>query len=266
MGSSVDVLPFEESSYVKTVVGKKIEEALRSGRRYFGSSGASLTHQAFNPKYKNMDSIDSSSAKIGLEGERSTTQILKKWLEDKPNAVLIDSVHIRGWGKEEVDPETGMIDGGDTDHIVVIGNEVLLIDTKKWKTKTSYSISDEGVILRSNKTFPGGRVQANASLHLWMKFLQHIPNTQYTPIVMINADDITVFRTKSWYQQKYRLLEKSRFEEFLDIKWDKISDNDKSIINSTLVAHIAVGCVKPYDQRTNVFDMEKIREFSKNIS
>ena len=101
-----------------------IQAKVEQGRRYFGSSGASLTHQVSNPIYKDCG-INPALAQAGIEGEHKTTKLLKEWIKTMPNAVLIDSVHIKGAGKEEVDEETGTMNAGDTDHVVIIGKMVL---------------------------------------------------------------------------------------------------------------------------------------------
>ena len=44
-----------------------VEKMLNDGRRYFGSSGASLTHQIYNPLYEDKD-IDSVLAKAAGKG------------------------------------------------------------------------------------------------------------------------------------------------------------------------------------------------------
>lgn len=243
---------------VKTEIAVKVAEMLTKGRRYFGSSGASLTHQAFNPEYASKG-IDPTLAKIGLEGERDTTTLLKKWIQDKPNAVLVDSVHIRGWGKEEVDEETGVIDGGDTDHVLIIGSEIILIDTKRWKSKRNYSVGDNGEALRSNKPFPGGNLHMKQAIYMWLNFLDG--DASITGIVCINAEETTVFRNRNWYTQSYRLVELDRFIELLDEKWKLIDDYDKNHINSTLVSQVALNAVKPFDARDRVFSKSALSTF-----
>lgn len=250
--------PVKNVPGVKPAVAEKIATMLRDGRRYFGSSGASLTHQAFNPEYESKG-IKPEFAKIGLEGERSTSSILKKWIKDKPGVVLIDSAHIRGAGQEEVDEETGMIEGGDTDHLLVMGSEVILIDTKRWKSKRNYTVGDNGEALRSGKPFPGGNLHMRQAIHLWLDYLHE--SASITGIVCINAEETVVFRNRNWYTKPYRLVELDRFIELLDEKWGMIDDYDKTHINSTLVAQIVVCAVKPYDAYQRVFDMERIREF-----
>lgn len=257
-GNIIVTPPKKEIEGVKFETALKLAEILKKGVRYFGSSGASLTHQAFNPEYASKG-IDATLAKVGLEGERDTTTILKKWIKDKPNAVLVDSVHIRGWGKEEVDEETGMIEGGDTDHIILIGNEVILIDTKRWKSKRNYSVGDDGEALRSNKSFPGGALKMRQAIYMWLNYLDE--DASITGIVHINAEETTVFRNRNWYTQAYRLVELDRFIELLDEKWEKIEEYDKTHINSTLVAQVALNAVKPYDARERVFHMPSLNEF-----
>lgn len=243
---------------VKPQVAQGIFEMLKKGRRYFGSSGASLTQQASNPAYVDKG-INPALAKIGLEGERDTTIVLKKWIADKPGAVLVDSVHIKGFGKEEVDEETGMIEGGDTDHVLIIGSEVILIDTKRWKGKKNYSVGENGEALRTGKSFPGGNLHMRQALHLWLNYLDE--DASVTGIVCINAEEVTVFRNRAWYTQSYRLVELARLIELLDEKWKMIDKYDKTNINSTLVAQAAVGCQKPYDVYQKVFSMPTLQEF-----
>lgn len=250
--------PHSSIDGVRPEAAKKIENALKNGRRYFGSSGASLTHQAFNPAYAEKG-IKPELAKIGLEGERDTTSFLKKWMKDKPGVVLVDSVHIRGAGKEEVDEETGMIEGGDTDHVMLIGNEVLLIDTKRWKSKKNYSVGDNGEALRTNKAFPGGNLHMRQAIHLWLNYLDE--DALITGIVCINTEDIVVFRNRNWFTQAYRLVELSRFKELLDQKWEMINQYDKTHINSTLVAQTVVGAVRPFDAYERVFHMPALKDF-----
>ena len=78
-----------------------VEKMIKKGRRYFGSSGASLTHQIKNPIYKDKG-IDPILAKAGLEGEHKTSKLLLDWIKDKENIVLVDSVHLKNYGEEEL--------------------------------------------------------------------------------------------------------------------------------------------------------------------
>lgn len=250
--------PADDIEGVKESVALGIAKMLEKGRRYFGSSGAGLTQQAFNPIYAEKG-INPDLAKIGLEGERETTLFLKKWVKDKPGAVLVDSVHVRGVGDEQVNEETGMIEGGDTDHVIIIGSEVILIDTKRWKGKKNYSVGDKGEALRMGKAFPGGNLHMRQAIHIWLNYLDE--DASITGIVCINSEEVKVFRNRNWYTQSYRLVEIDRLEELLNEKWKLIDEYDKTHINSTLVSQVVVCAQQPFDPYTKVFSMEALKSF-----
>lgn len=252
---------------------KVVERMLRDGRRYFGSSGASLTWQAFAPVDLNEanEGINPTLAKVGLEGERSTTAIIREWMADKPNAVLIDSVHIDTSFKdkndniheedleETLDEESGIIDGKDTDHVLIIGNQVILIDTKRWKSKRTYSLSENGKVLRTKKPFPGGSVKMRSAVFLWLEYL--LPGAAITGVVHVNAEETKVLRNRNWFTQNFRVVELNRFIEYLDSRWKEFSEEDKTTINPNLVAQVAVCAIKPFDPYTKVFNEESLRAF-----
>ena len=90
-------------SGVRPEVSERIFQSLRSGRRYFGSAGASLTHHANNPDFSTP--FGRQVVRAGMEGERSTSRVIREWMKKYPGAVLIDSVHIKGMGRKDVDPD-----------------------------------------------------------------------------------------------------------------------------------------------------------------
>jgi len=253
--------PIKDIDGVKNNVADKIEKMLIKGRRYFGSSGAAMTYQASSPDFADKENLNRETAKDYLNAEREITEFLKKWIKDKPAAVLIDSVRIPDWDREEeINPDYGIIDGGDTDHILLIGNEVLLIDTKRWKKKKNYSIDDDGNALMTNKNFPGGDVIMKEAIYSWLDYFEE-EDASITGMVCINNEEATVLRNKNWFTQVYRLVELDRFEELLDKKWEEIEEEDQHRINTTLVAQSVVQCIKPFDVYSNVFDMNSLREF-----
>lgn len=244
---------------VKPIVAQKIERSLKQGRRYFGSSGGYMTHQAFNPEYTEKEGSQKIAAKEFLDGERATTTFLKKWVEDKPSAVIIESVKVPDVEDEELDQVTGIIEGQDVDHIVIIGDEIILIDTKRWKKKKNYGVADNGSALMTNKTFPGNKIHMSEYIQNWLDYLDE--DACITGIVCINQEEVSVTRNKNWYVNNYRLVELDRFEELLNQKWQEIEESDKKSINTTLVSQLVVRCVKPYDEYSKVFDMNSLREF-----
>lgn len=260
--------PADEIPGVKPQVAKGIEKMLQKGKRYFGSSGASLTHQVNNP---DPDSeIKPELAKVGLEAERDTTKFLRNWMKDKPGVVLIDSVHINMDYKspevdedeleDQLDEETGVVDGKDTDHVLLIGDQVVLIDTKRWKKKRRYSVSENGQALRANRPFPGSRIRMRNAIYLWLEYLHEDANI--SGMVLINSPEVSVTRNLYWYrEQAYRLVEIDRFEELLNDRWEKCSDEDRKTVNSTLVAQVALSAIKPFDPYTKVFNEKTFNEF-----
>lgn len=222
-----------------------VDKILKKGKRTFGSSGASLTHQISNPEYKETG-INSKLASIGLAGEHETSKILREWIKDKPNVVLVDSVHIKGHGKEELNEETGTLDGGDTDHVIIIGSYIILIDSKNWKGTRKYGVNEKGEVTRSGKPFPGGKVNSRGALFLWRKYLNEF-SPKFSSLIVITADKVFVTRDVNWWKQSFKVVTKETFLEFLGKIWDQIPDNDKHIINSSLVASIVSNTIKPYD-------------------
>lgn len=222
-----------------------VEEMIKKGRRYFGSSGASLTHQIKNPAYEDKG-IDPVLAQAGLDGEHATSRLLLEWIEDKPNVILVDSVHLKSYGEEEYNEETGTMDGGDTDHVLIVGNFVIIIDSKNWKSRRRYTINDKGEVLRGGSTFAGGKINTIAASKLWAEALKPFRAT-VSSIVNISSDKVMVTRDRNWWRQPYRLVTLETLKEFLDDVWEKLPDNSKNHINVNLVAAIASNTIKPYD-------------------
>ena len=222
-----------------------VDKLLNDGRRYFGSSGASLTHQISDPDYADKG-IDAGLAKAGLDGEHRTSRLLMKWMEDKPNVVLVDSVHLKSYGEEELNEETGVFEGGDTDHVLIIGNFVIIIDSKNWKSRRRYSITDKGEVIRGNQPFAGGRINTLRASKLWAEALKAHRAT-ISSIVNISSDKVSVTKDRNWWKQSYRLVTIEDLESFLNDVWEKLPENSKQTINANLVASVVANAIKPYD-------------------
>lgn len=237
-----------------------IEKMINGGRRYFGSSGASLTHQISNPVYQDKG-IDSGLARAGLEGEHRTSRLLLNWMKDKPNVILVDSVHLKNYGEETLNEETGTLEGGDTDHVLIIGNFVIIIDSKNWKSKKRYSINDKGEVIRGNSTFPGGKISTVRASKLWAEALKPHRAT-ISSVVNISAEKVAVTRDRNWWKQPYRLVTMELLEEFLDNVWEKLPEQAKDTVNVNLVSSVVANTIKPYDvfkeQLGKVSDLLKV--------
>lgn len=263
--------PLDDINGVKPQAAQAIKGMLKKGVRYFGSAGASLTHQAYGPKKG--EEFSPEMAKVGLEGERATSKFLQEWIKDKPNAVLIDSVHINmdyqkeakemdGYSEEETsseepDEETGVVDGKDTDHVLLLGSKVVLIDSKKWKKKAKYSVSDNGMVLRYGKPFPGSRVRMNNAVFLWFKYLTGA--FKIVGVVLVNAEEAKVIREANWFRQRiFKLVEIDRMEEFLNKTWNSLDEEDRTHINTTLVSQVALSAIKPLDLHEVYFNKSSV--------
>lgn len=224
-----------------------VTKILNKGKREFGSAGASLTHQINDPKYKDVG-IKPELAKAGLDGEKKTDAFLKDWLKDKPQAVLIRSVHVRGYGKdEEVDEETGTFDGGDTDHIIVVGNNIILVDSKNWKGQRKYELDEKGQILRSGKVFKGGKVGTVASMYLWRKYLEPFNIQDVDPIITITSDKVFVVRNNIWWRSPFHVISLEDLGMFLDAVWKKVGGSNIQYIDANLVTAITINAIRPYN-------------------
>lgn len=246
---------------------RMIQDIMRKGKRHFGVSAASLTHMQ-DPARKGElpEGWDPKVLDVAIKGERDTTKFLKNWMADKPAVVLIDSMHIPGAGKEEIDEETGLMEGGDTDHILIIGEKVIVIDTKAWKKKAEYTVHDNHTVLRNKKEFPGGNVKIDDALHMWFDFLDDDDVDMFGAIFIDNGDEedpkthewsTRVFRNANWYQNFWFLVEQSRMGAWLDEQYREIAgwDDDTGTyrdmasirtVNPNLIAQVVGTCMKPY--------------------
>lgn len=222
---------------VKPEVEDKIVELIGRGRRYFGSSGASLTHEL---KGEQKTDFSKKALSMGLKGERKTTLQLKKWIEDKDNAVLVDSVHlgIKSGEAQNVD------DGRDTDHVLIVGDSIILVDTKVWRKKRKYTINKNGVVLRGGRHFGGGKISTKAALFLWRKFFPEAKKVY--SYVCIQQESVFVSYDKNWKKTPFKVVAAENLEEFLDYAYDKIGGADTPL-DPSIAAKVIVSAIKPLD-------------------
>ena len=276
----VRVLPYLECRHVTTRQGRIVEKSLREGKRHFGVSAASLTWMR-SPRMRGSlpEGWKPEVVDVAIDAENRTTRTLLDWARDKPAVVVIDSMHIPGVGKEEVDPDTGLIEGGDTDHILVIGSNVYVIDTKCWKKRARYTVGDNGQILRNGKDFPGGNVRINNAVRMWFDYIDSDDAELLGAIDIDNGDEedpkthewsTSVFRNANWWKYYWFLLEPKRFISWLDEKyadqcgWDKSKGRANNIsrvttINPSIIAQIAVTCIKPYNRRATLINYDALK-------
>ena len=247
--ASGEVQQKKEKIVVKPQVQAGVDKMLAKGRRYFGSSGASLTHETHGD---GESGFGHKVVDIGLTGERKTTEMLKYWIKDKKNVVLVDSVHLKAKNKGD---SKEVSDGKDTDHVLVMGNTVVIVDTKAWKKNYNYKISEKGRVLRGKRNFRGGVIGATGAIHIWRNFFPEADRV--FAYVCIQAEGASVAYNKEWKKLPYKLVAKDRLFETLDWAYDKAGGKD-SPLNSEIVAKIVVSAVKPRDRLAEVLNDNRL--------
>lgn len=169
-----------------------IKKLLQEGKKVLGTPAASLTW-----------GIDGNrmipALEAGKEGELQTASLLNKLAEEYKDLYVFHSL---SW------PESA----GDTDHVAVYGNLLLVIDSKRWKASRKYSVTQAGAILRGTVPFPSGKVRIGSALKVWRK---RYPGYKVQGIVTIAQEKVFVSRDKNWYKAPYRLVENEKLEDFL---------------------------------------------------
>jgi hypothetical protein len=216
-------------------------------RRYYGIAAASLHNQLTDPQYKDFK-INPKLVNAGISGEKKTSLILRKWIKDKPDCVLIDSISLPLERMEpEVDGEEGQLDLGDTDHLLIIGSTLVIIDSKNWKSKATYKVSEDMEILRGKNSFPGSRPRINQAKYLWKKYYEEANIDKIVAFVCISSDTPTIIRDTNWWRTGYKLVNQETLIYFLDKLYNEEITN-KDFIRVELVAKALQGLVKPFNQ------------------
>lgn len=253
--------PKKKIEGVSQRAAQAVYQQLEKGRTYFGSSAAMLSHQISSPDYADKE-IDKKKAKEYYQKVVDTTDKLKAWIKDKPNAVLVDSVKTINWDEEIIDPETKILNSGYIDHMIFMGDEIILLTTKDYGKKKNLTVGDEGQILRAGKEFSGSNIKMSEMVDNWLNYFEI--GASITGIVYMPGEENSVFRNKNWFLQSFRIVEDERFIDLLDEKYDSMEDFDKVNVNTSLIAQGIVNCIKPYDEFSRVLNENAIRDY-KNI-
>lgn len=233
-----------------------IERWLKEGKRYFGKAGVSLKNQLNDPKYKDFE-IDRKLVSLGIEGEEKTSRILRQWIMDKPNVVLIDSISLPDESREVLEEEGGL-DLGDTDHVLVIGDRIVIIDSKNWKSRASYKVNPDGSILRNKKAFPGNKPRMNQCKYLWSNYFKEYELSEIEAYICIadtskkekKPDEPAspfILRDRDFWMTGFKLVNQETLVYFLDRSYDRLYDEEKDFIRVDLIAKIMTGLTQEYN-------------------
>jgi len=228
-----EIEPEFKPDYLYTSM-EPVKQQLRDGVKTFGVPAASLSW--------GIDGIMKSSLLPGSEGERQTAKLLDALAKKTPGMFVFHSL---SW------PESS----GDTDHIMVWKDMVVVIDTKRWKGSRKYTVTAKGGILRGTVAFKEGRVKIGYALYAWRKRIPNAPKVM--GIVTIAQEKIFVVRDKNWFKAPFRLVEFEKLEEQLKYMMDNHKPKVDKTQASTLL-YLAKLLVKPRDIMGEIINQEAL--------
>lgn len=208
--------------------------------RSFGAPGASLTWGIGGKR--------GGVVGAGLEGEKMTAKHLDAFVEN-PYTRNMRIFHSAQW------PGTN----GDTDHILVMGNLVLLIDSKRWKSKRKYSVTPKGAILRGTVRFPEGKVKMIPALSAWKKVLPS--EAKVYGVVCVAQTEVFVPYDQNWYKAPFRLVV---VDQLIDHIVDTIKREQKKSpdlikgVNPAIIKEIGSRLVKPRDRQAELVNLSAL--------
>ena len=214
---------------------EEMKQLIRSGQKVFGVPAASLTWGIDGNRMK-------ASLMPGMEGERHTAKILDAFAAKTPGVFVFHSL---SW------PESN----GDTDHILVYKDLIVVIDSKRWKAQRKYSVTDKGAIKRGTVYFPQGRVKIGYALKSWRK--KTPKDVKVMGIVCIAQQKVFVARDKNWYKAPYRLVESEKLVEQLEFMIDK-HKTSKQGVSGSLLLYFTKLLVKPRDILAEILNKEAL--------
>lgn len=205
---------------------------LKSGERVFGVPGASLTW--------GIGGSVTNEVTAGGEGEKQVAKILDAYAEKNPGVFVF---HSSQWPGSK----------GDTDHIIVCGKLMIIIDAKRWKGKRKYSVTPKGAVLRGTVPFPEGKVKMMPAMAAWRKELG--AGTKVMGVVCIAQEEVFVPYDKNWHSAPYRLVTAERMEEYLDRLLAK-SKPAQEKPDAKVLLNITTKVIKPRDRRREIIKVD----------
>lgn len=163
-------------------------------RRIAGEPGAALTW--------GIKGAGRGDVTAGIEGEKMVGRALNTYTTQHDGTYLFHSV---AW--------PGAVEG-DTDHILIRGHQMVIIDSKRWKQKRKYSVTAKGAILRGTVRFPEGKVKIVSALGSWRRITP--PGTRLTGIVCIAQKNVFVPYDNNWRKAPFRLVTVENLPALLD--------------------------------------------------
>lgn len=234
---------------------KLAEKWIKEGKQYFGKAGISLQNQLLDPKYQDSGyEINPDIVRLGIEGEKKISGILRHWLLTHPDCLLVDSLSLPT-DKREISEEEGHIDLGDTDHLIICRNHLIIIDSKNWKSSSVYSVQENGVVFRGNKPFKGGGVRIRQAKGLFEKFYSNYNIDSVEAFICVadttpkkpkfKSEEVEeckplIIRNLNWWKAPYKLCNEETIIHFLNKFYDEL-EGDEKFIRVELLAKTLTG-------------------------
>lgn len=200
-------------------------------QQVYGVPGASLSW--------GIEGADAGAVESGSEGEKQVAKILDEFVKTIPKAKVFHSVE---WPGSQ----------GDTDHMLVIGSLVIIIDAKRWKSKRKYSVTAKGAILRGTVPFPEGKVKMIPAMMAWNKLLPK--EAKVVGVVCVAQQEVFVPYDRNWHTAPYRLVTAEKLTEYLDgfiTKQGKYTAKP----NPKLLSMIATRVIKARNRRSEIINI-----------
>lgn len=157
----------------------------------------------------------------GIKGEKKTAQVLDSFVADHDGVKVFHSVRWPG-------------SKGDTDHVVLAGDTVIIIDSKRWKKKRTYSVTAHGNIMRGTVRFDAGKIKMLPALEAWRGVL---PNEcKVIGLVCVAQDAVWVTYNDNWKKAPFKLVTVAELPNLLD---RILTSHSQKPVNRT--AHLVAG-------------------------
>lgn len=220
-----------------------VKQALEAGQRHFGVPAANIADSDFvNTKDR-----------AGV-AEALTSQHILNWIESRQldNVALIDSVNV-----------PGLHDDKDTDHALIAGSTVVLIDSKAFTPGYYYKLQDRGgnfgggAKILKQAIIPGEAIadrrgyaehcylSTDALLGIWRRYL--IAEANIFGMVYINSDNIRVERNREWFDCPFPVVSRESIYTYLDRLYEHVKrekneagENIGTMLNAELIAQVVV--------------------------
>lgn len=204
-------------------------------QQVYGSPAASLSWGIEGAAQGQIDS--------GIEGEKQVAGILDQFVKSNPSAKVFHSVEWPG-------------SKGDTDHMLIVGDLVIIIDAKRWKSKRKYSVTAKGAILRGTVPFPEGKVKMIPAMKAWNQILPK--EAKVVGVVCIAQHEVFVPYDRNWHTAPYRLVTAEKLVEYLEGYLDK-QNKHTSKMNPKLLSMVALRVIKPRSRRAEIIKLDAMK-------